>query len=188
MVHLMRRTVLFALALGLSLAGISCGGGGPYGYTVKYRPTETESANIEGAQEFDPVMYGRRPEEWQKKKTMLFGVVTARAAAASGATRLTLSLRRLVPRNLCENMNDEGSCRVTVSEKEFGVVHALLKLSAADDAGERSVGGSSLLRVVGTLVDSGSAEDTTPVLQGSFYRHWPRNTYVTNAKSELMRQ
>jgi len=184
----MLRPAHLALALGFSVAALGCGGGGPYGYTVNYRPTDAETASIAGAQEFDPVMYGRRPEEWQKKKTMLFGVVTARAAATAGATRLTLSLRRLEPRNLCENMNDQGSCRVTVSDKEFGVVHVLLKLSSDDDTGERSVGGSSLLRVVGTLVDSGSAEDTTPILQASFYRHWPRNTYVTNAKSELMRQ
>jgi hypothetical protein len=118
---------------------------------------------------------------------VLFGVVTARAPGGGGATNLALSVRRLEPRNLCSNGNDEDTCRVTVSDRDFGVVHALVALKGEDDVGERSVAVGSLIRIVGQLgqdVDTGGE----PTIRASFYRHWPRHYYVTKSNADTMRQ
>lgn len=176
-----------ALALvALCLGG--CSGGGKYGHSPKYIPTSEEEKALEGAREYDPVMYQREPEVWRKSKTTLFGVVTARAPGPGGAAYLTLSVRRLEPRNLCSNKNDDDSCRVTVSERDFGVVHALAALKPEDDVGEHSVGVGSLVRVIGQFGEDVDPGDGAPILRGSFYRHWPRHFYVTNAQADLMRQ
>jgi hypothetical protein len=118
----------------------------------------------------------------------LFGVVTSRAPGPGGAAYLTLSVRKLEPRNLCSNANDEDTCRVTVSDRDFGVVHALVQLRGTDDMGEKSVGVGSLVRVAGVFGEDVDPADGAPVLRATFYRHWPRYYFVTRSKSDLMRQ
>ena len=166
----------------------ACHGAGPHGYAPHYAPTSEEEGATKEAREYDPVMYGREPELWRKSKTTLFGVVTGRAPGPGGAAYLTLSVRRLEPRNLCTNGNDESTCRVTVSERDFGVVHALAPLRPEDDVGEHSVAAGSLVRVVGQLGEDVDPADGAPILRSSFYRHWPRHFFVTNANSDTMRQ
>lgn len=182
MKHTMRGA-LFALIVGLS----ACRSGGPYGHLVNYAPTSDEEKAIAGAREYDAVMYGRQQEEWRNKPVVFFGIVTNRGAGNGGAY-LTLSVRRLAPRNLCDNGNDEDSCRTTVSDAEFGVVHAIASFSTEDDVGEHSVGVGSMLRVVGTLGEDVDPNDAAPVLRVKFYRHWPRGFYVTQAAAATMRQ
>lgn len=165
-----------------------CHGAGPYGYSASYAPTSDEETATKDAREYDPVMYGREPEQWRKSRARLFGVVTSRAPGPGGAAYLTLSVRRLEPRNLCTNANDEDTCRVTISERDFGVVHALVALKPEDDVGEKSVGAGSLVRVVGQFGEDVDPADGAPVIRGSFYRHWPRHFFVTNASSDTMRQ
>ncbi|MBX3214404.1 MAG: hypothetical protein KF850_20380 [Labilithrix sp.] len=172
------------LVLGLG----ACRGAGPYGYAPNYVPTSDEESATKGAREYDPVMYQREPESWRKSPAVLFGVVTGRSPGPGGAAYLTLSVRRLEPRNLCTNANDEDTCRVTVSVRDFGVVHALAPLRPDDDVGERSVGAGSLVRVAGQFGEDVDPNDGAPILRGSFYRHWPRHFYVTNASAETMRQ
>jgi hypothetical protein len=93
----------------------------------------------------------------------------------------------LEPRNLCETAEDD-SCRVTVSEREHARVHVLLKLLPEGDIGSESVGTLSLLRIVGTLSDEPSAADGLPVIRAKYYRHWPRNFYVTTAARSYMKR
>jgi hypothetical protein len=143
---------------------------------------------VASATEYDPVMTQRDPEAWRKKRVMLFGVVTARGAGPGGGAYLTLGVRRLEPRNLCENANDDDSCRVTVSDRDFGVLHAVVALASEDDFGPNSVGAGSLVRLVGTFGEELDANDGTAVLRASFYRHWPRKFYVTRASAIHMRQ
>jgi hypothetical protein len=176
----MKRAVLLLVA--------ACHNPGPYGYAPSYAATSEEETATQSAREYDPVMYGREPETWRKSKTVLLGVVTARAPGPGGAAYLTLSVRRLEPRNLCSNANDSESCRVTVSEKDFGMVHALTPLRGEDDVGEKSVAAGSLVRLVGQFGEDVDPADGAPILRSSFYRHWPRHYFVTNAKSDLMRQ
>jgi hypothetical protein len=166
----------------------SCRSAGPHGFAAQYVPTSDEQSATTGAREYDPVMYAREPETWRKSKAVLFGVVTSRAPGPGGAAYLTLGVRKLETRNLCSNANDEDTCRVTVSDRDFGVVHVLTKLKPEDDMGEHSVGVGSLVRAAGIFGEDVDPADGGPVMRASFYRHWPRYFYVTGKSADLMRQ
>ena len=176
----------FALALALSLA--ACHGAGLYGHAVNYVPLSDEEIAIKGARDYDPVMFQRRPDEWRKGSVSMFGVVTSRAAGQGGTAYVTLSVRRLEARNLCESAQDEDTCLVTVSDADFGVVHAQIAFKGEDDEGEHSVNGGSMLRLVGTFGEDVDPNDGAPILRGTYYRHWPRYFFATKAAASQMRQ
>jgi hypothetical protein len=157
-----------------------CSSAGPYGYSRTYSPLDAEEKAADGAREYDPVMAERDKAEWRKHAVSLFGIVTKRSEGPGGLAYLSLSVRTLEVRNLCES-HDEETCRVTVSEREFAVVHALAKLAPGDDIGEKSVNRGSLVRIVGKLTDEVDPEDGTAVFKADYYRHWPRNYFVTTA-------
>jgi hypothetical protein len=189
---MLRRLLVPLAPIGLLLLAASalagCRSAGPYGYAAQYAPTSDEKTAMAGAREYDPVMYGREADAWRKSKTALFGVVTSRAPGPGGAAYLTLKVRKLETRNLCSNANDEDTCRVTVSDRDFGVVHVLSRLRPDDDMGEHSIGIGSLIRAVGVFGEDVDPADGGPVLRASFYRHWPRYFYVTRSSADLMRQ
>lgn len=174
-------------ALGVGLVALSCGSAGPYGHSRTYSELSEEESAASGAADYDPVMAKRSPEKWKSKTVSAFGVVVQRGSGPGGANEVKLSLRTLETRNLCES-SDEDTCRVTVSDHEHGVVHAMLRLKAEDDLGEHSVGPGSLVRVIGVIADSVDPSDGEPVLQANYYRHWPRGFYVTNADRKFMRR
>jgi hypothetical protein len=172
------------LALGFALT--ACHSAGPYGFSRDYSPLSDEKAAARGAKEYDPVMIERDPATWKGQTLSIFGVVKQRGQAAGGMAYLSLSVRTLATRNLCDAM-DEDSCRVTVSDHEFAVIHASVKLQSADDIGKDSLAPGSLVRVIGKLTDDVDRTDGLPVLQASYYRHWPRNYFVTMADRDNMR-
>jgi hypothetical protein len=133
-------------------------------------------------------MYARFPDQWRKESTNLFGVVTSRSAGPGGSAYVTLSVRGLETRNLCENSHDDDTCRVTVSDRDFGVVHAIVRLTGEDDVGQFSAGAGSLLRLVGRFGEDVDPNDGGPVLHATWYRLWPRYTFVTSAARGQMRQ
>ncbi|MEZ4220722.1 MAG: hypothetical protein R3B13_07305 [Polyangiaceae bacterium] len=180
----MRRTGLWVTAAACAAA---CHSPGQYGHARVYAPLSEEQDATAGAKEYDPVMVQRKPEDFKGKTLTFFGVVLSRSEGRGGTARLRLSVRSLEPRNLCES-KDEDSCRVTVGDREHAVAHALVKLSADDDIGKLSVGPGSLVRVVGELVDEVDNNDGGAVLKATYYRHWPRNYYVTTADRPLMRR
>jgi len=114
--------------------------------------------------------------------------VTSRAAGPGGGAYLTLSVRRLEPRNLCDSNADEDTCRVTVSDADFGVIHVNVALHGDDDMGEHSVGGGSLVRVIGSVGEDVDPADGSPIMRVTYYRHWPRYFFVTKAAASQMRQ
>jgi hypothetical protein len=177
-----------ALASLVALASTACHNPGPYGFASKYAPLDAEEEATARAADYDPVMFQRDAEGWRKRRASLFGVVAARGAGPGGGAYVRLSVRRLEPRNLCDSANDEDSCRVTVSDKDFGVVHAVVALRPEDDFGEHSLGPGSLVRVVGRFGQELDPNDGQPVMRAEYYRHWPRNYYVTRASAEHMRQ
>jgi hypothetical protein len=181
-------TIMLMLISLTAVALAGCRSAGPHGFAAQYVPTSEEKAAANGAREYDPVMYAREPEGWRKSRSVLFGVVTSRAPGPGGAAYLTLSVRKLETRNLCSNANDEDTCRVTVSDRDFGVVHVLSKLRPEDDMGEHSVGIGSLVRAAGMFGEDVDPNDGGPVMRAGFYRHWPRYFYVTRASADLMRQ
>lgn len=179
----MKSTWLLACAL----VACGCSSPGIYGHSRVYSALDEEESAVHGAKEYDPVMAQRSPDEWKGKTVWLFGIVKARNPGPGGTADLTLSMRTLEPRNLCESSAEE-SCRVTVGDREHAVVHARVKLSAEDDIGQNSAGVGSLLRIVGKISDSVDPNDGAPVVQATYYRHWPRGFYVTTAAREQMRQ
>jgi hypothetical protein len=169
----------------LSLSG--CASAGPYSYSRTYSPLDAEEEAEDGATEYDPVMVQRLPHEWKGKKVAVFGVVRGRSDGPGGRANLTLGVRSLAPRNLCEEA-DEETCRVTVSDREHAVVHALVELRGDDEIGRTSVGPGSLVRVVGLVSDDVDSQDAAPVIRATYYRHWPRNFFVTTAARSYMRR
>src|SRR5262245_57138405 len=124
----------FVAVVAGSLA-IACGSAGPYGHSQTYSPLGEEESAAEGAKDYDPVMAKRSPERWKGKSVSAFGIVVNRSSGPAGASEVKLSVRTLETRNLCES-TDEDTCRVTVSEHEHAIVHAMLHLKAEDDLGE----------------------------------------------------
>ncbi len=181
----MKHALSFA-AIAVTLA--ACHSAGPYGHAPRYAPLSEEAAATAGAREYDSVMFARQPDEWRKSSSVLFGIVTSRTAGPGGGSYLTLTVRKIEPRNLCDNMNDDDTCRVTVSDADSGVVHAIVKLTGEDDVGEHSVGAGSLVRLVGRFGEDVDPNDGAPVLRATWYRHWPRYFYVTRAAARVMRQ
>jgi hypothetical protein len=171
-----------------TLFAAACHSAGPYGHSPSYVELDEETRAAAGAREYDPVMFERQPDEWRKGTVCLFGVVESRAAGTGGAALVRLSVRRREPRNLCENEKDEDSCRATVSDKDFGVVYALVTLRGDDDVGPHAVGLKSLVRLVGTFGTDVSPNDGAPILHATYVRHWPRYFYVTRAAAGDMRQ
>ena len=167
---------------------VSCEGAGPYGHSPRYAELDDEARAAAGAREYDPVMAARRPDQWRQGTISLFGVVQSRAPGAAGRALVKLGVRRLESRNLCVSENDTDSCRVTVSDRDFGVVWALVSLRGEDDVGPHSVGPGSLFRVVGTLGQEVSSADGGAVVHVAWYRHWPVFYYVTRASARDMRQ
>ena len=169
---------LLSASLLLAACTAGCHGPGPYGHAPNYEAQDDETKAIANARDFDAVAYGRQPDEWRKGAVMVFGVVDSRTPGPGGQAMLALSVRRLEPRNFCEKQGDDDTCRVTVSDKDYGVVYALVALHGDDDTGPRAVGSKSMVRVVGTI---GEDVNNAPVVHATYYRHWPVDAYVTRS-------
>lgn len=181
-----RRSWLSLLQLAAASALLSCGSAGPYGYSRTYSPLGAEEAALEGSERYDPVMARRLPAEWQSKKLDVFGIVLARAEGRDGLTDLTLSVRRLAARNLCEDAS-EDTCRVTVGDQELARLHVLVSLGQSDSLGN-GVQPRSLVRVVGKLEEQTNKEDGSDVLLATYYRHWPAAEFVTEQARSYLRR
>jgi hypothetical protein len=182
------RLLSFVSCAAFALLVAACPGPGPYGHAPNYVELSDEATASAGAREYDPVMVERRPEEWSRGTVVLLGVVESRAAGPGGQALLKVSVRRLEPRNLCDNQHDDDSCRVTVSDKDFGVVWVLASLRAGDDVGPHPVAGRSLLRIIGTIGQEPSPSGPGPVIHARYYRHWPNFFYVTKGNALQLRQ
>lgn len=172
---------------GLLVLLTACHAAGPYGYSQTYTALDAEETAVEGARELDPVMANRLPHEWREQDVHFFGVVLERSEGRDGLVDLTLSMRRLATRNLCET-GDESTCRVTVGDREMARVHALVRVRAGDDVGETRIKPRSLVRIVGRLQDEPAKQDGSPVVLASYYRHWPPAEYVTEQARTYMRR
>lgn len=174
------------LGVAVALCAVACGAGS-YGHAAHYVELDEETTAAAGAREYDPVMVERQPDQWRRSRITLFGVVESREVGPGGQAKLRMSVRRLEPRNLCERESDGDTCRVTVSDKDFGVVTVVVSLRGHDDVGPGAVGIKSLLRIVGTIGQDVSASGA-PVMHAIWYRHWPAFYYVTRASARDMRQ
>jgi hypothetical protein len=182
-----RRRVTSARAGALSLlAGallLGCASAGPYGYAQTYSALDAEESAAAGAADYDPVMIARKPRAWIGKRVSTFGVVQSVNALPDGSTEVLLGIRTLQARNLCES-DDESTCRVTVSDSEFGTVHARLQPRKE----EARITPGALLRVIGPIDTKPHPETGNSVIAAQYYRHWPLKQFVTtSARSYMLR-
>jgi hypothetical protein len=176
-----------ALCLALSTVG-ACGGAGRYGYSREYVFLPEERAYAERADEtavYDEVR--RMPDRFEGRVLTWWGQVTQVDRVADGTARVTMQLHAHQERHLCEDETD-GSCRVTINERDAGSFSAIVRLTPEDQSGENRVQPLSLLRVYGTLAQGETNGDGGPVLRAQYYRHWPRGQYVTTAAAGAMRR
>lgn len=181
----LRGFALGRLALPFALLAGACGGG-EYGFARTYSPTGPESSHFEQAQQPTYQDLIREPNKYKDVEIGWFGVVTGVANAPKGRTRLTLSLRAHQARHLCAD-ESSSSCRVTVSEASIAVFTADVDLSAAERDGKDRLWNGSLVKVYGKYTGEYS-EETGPVIDSVYHRHWPRGTYVTTAQRAAMRR
>ena len=186
-----RRFALPARALVPALFGLlglsACAGSGPYNFAREYTPLKAERDHVEAtAQQVAYEDVQRDPNGFTKTQVGWFGIVTAYADLSDGRQRLTLSLRAHQPRHLC-GTEREASCRVTVSDKSMGSFVFDVKLTDEQKLGRDRIWLGSLLKVYGTPTGDYD-DDGSPVLNVSYYRHFPRNTYVTTAQRAGMRR
>jgi hypothetical protein len=175
------------LALGVfaGFAAFSCGGG-EYGFARTYSPVGAEDSHFEEAQQPTYQDLIREPNRYKEIEIGWFGVVTGVQAGAKGKSRVTLSLRAHQARHLCSE-DSSSSCRVTVSEGSIATFSADLQLRNSETAGQDRIWTGSLLKVYGKYTGEYS-EETGPVIDVAYHRHWPRGTYVTTASRATMRR
>ncbi len=167
----------------LALAG--CGGAGAYGYAPTYAPLSAEQDHLEAAVDLSYEEVRRDADGHRSTLLGWFGTVERLERDGERAT-VRLSLRTLAPRNLCADETD-ASCRVTVSEREGGTFTTSFPLHADDREGENKLWQGSLVRVYGRPTGEVNDEDGV-FLETTWYRHWPRGTYVTTAARGAMRR
>lgn len=172
-----RLTLLSALLL------TACSSGGVYGFSPQYIPTGPEEDALESVTEVGYEDVRRDPNGYAQTSISWFGIVTS-VDTASGVVEMTY--RTLAPRNICSDATD-ASCRVTVSARAGGPFTARVQLRPEDVRGEDRVWNNSLLRVVGRPTQEFD-ERGGPILETTYYRHWPRGAYVTTAARSSMRR
>ncbi|HEX6239439.1 MAG TPA: hypothetical protein VFZ61_01045 [Polyangiales bacterium] len=173
--------------LGVSSAFFALGcGGGEYGFARTYHPLGAEAEHFEDAQQPTYQDLIREPNKYKDIEIGWFGVVNEVHADKSGKMRITLSLRAHQARHLCSE-DSSSSCRVTVSEASLATFTADATLTSAEISGKDRVWVGSLLKVYGKYTGEYS-EETGPVIDVVYHRHWPRGTYVTTAARGSMRR
>lgn len=171
--------ILRALITALALLVCSCASAGPWGHAPEYAPASGEERAVEGARDLDVVEAQRQPEEWTKTPVRFFGVVIK--GKEGDPAVLEVGVRALAPRNLCDGPESE-SCRVTVTDKNFGVVKVSLQMTAEEKS---TMSSGSLLRVVGMLERD---PEGRLLVKAGWHRHWPRGYYVTESFRDEMRR
>lgn len=173
----------------LLVAAVSACGGGQYGYSRSYEPWGEEASYLSRQVDLPYADVRRFPYRHTSDLIGWFGVVDEieQLDRTSGEARLRLQLRVHRERHLCAD-ETSGSCRVTVSERTIGAFTALVTLRPEDLVeGTGRLWAGSLVKVYGHVLDGGD-EESGPILQVDWYRHWPHGTYVTTAAAGSMRR
>jgi hypothetical protein len=167
-----------------ALAG--CGGSGPYGFSRTYDPLIGEKKHLERAQELPYEQVKATPYEYRATEIAWFGVVSALSELPDKRTQARLAFHVHQARHLCRD-EYEDSCRVTVSESSPGDFSARLLLPESQNSGKERVWVGSLLKVYGKPTGDFD-EQGDPVIEVTYFRHWPRGYYVTTAQRAAMRR
>jgi hypothetical protein len=182
------RRIATVTGLALVLGTIGCGGN-RYGYARTYEPWGEEATYLSREVELAYEDVRRFPDRHAQDLVGWFGVVREieQLDRTTGEARIRLELRPHQDRHLCQD-ETSGSCRVTVSERPVGPFTVLLTLRPEERVeGSDRVWTGSLLKVYGRVMDAGT-EESGPILQTEWHRHWPHGTYVTTAARGSMRR
>ena len=174
------------LVLAVAAAPLTGCGGGAYGFSRTYQPLASEQRHFAEAKQLTYQDLVREPNAYRSTEIGWFGVVTELYDLRDGRTRISLTLRSHQARHLCSD-ESKSSCRVTISEGGLGIFSADVRLNADDLDGQERVWHGSLLKIYGKPTGQYS-EETGPVLEVTYYRHWPRGYYVTTAQRGAMRR
>lgn len=181
----MRSTLNVAL---MACALIGCGGN-RYGYARTYAPYGEEPTYLGREVDLSYEDVRRFPDRYAQDLVGWFGVVREieELDRATGEARLRLELRAHQDRHLCADETGD-SCRVTVSERGLGPFTALVRVRPEDlvESRERLWTGS-LVKVYAHVMETGT-EESGPIMQVEWYRHWPHGTFVTTAAAGSMRR
>jgi hypothetical protein len=174
-------------AVTLAVAATACSSGGPYGFSRSYSALDAEEDALDGSVEYDPVAYERPLPSALGKRVNVFGVVQSLTPNANGTTDVLVGVRALQGRNLCET-DDQESCRVTISEAEFGKVYLRLKLRPENVTGVDRLAVGGLVRAIGPVSKEPHPKTGATMIDATYYRVWPMHKYVTTqARSYMLR-
>jgi hypothetical protein len=178
---------LYAVLVVVSCSWLAaCGSGGQYGYTRTYEPLLAEQGHFQQAQELPYEQVKTAPYDFKETEVAWFGVVESMSELPDDQTQLKLAVRVHQARHLCRD-EYEDSCRITVSQTSTGSFVVRLKLGAKEKSGQERVWLGSLLKIYGR--PTGDFDDKgDPVLEVTYYRHWPRGYYVTTAQRSAMKR
>lgn len=174
------------MAMPAAFLAVGCGAG-QYGYARYYEPLDEEQSLAEAAIEATYTDVLRDPASFQNVLIGWFGVVKEAVVQDDGSVLVRMSQRVHQQRHLCADRSD-GSCRVTVSERDSGPFSVRVRLRpGADSEGENRVQRESLLKIYGYVTGDYDA-DGGPFLSVEYYRHWPRGQYVDTTAQAIMRR
>ncbi|MDB4989141.1 MAG: hypothetical protein JWN04_4319 [Myxococcaceae bacterium] len=166
------------------MGAVSCAGAGQYSYSRTYVPLASERSHLAEAEELPYEQVKTAPYDYKDKEITWFGVVENLSELSDGRVELTLAVRSHQARHLCRD-EYEDSCRLTVSQTSSGKFITRIKLKNEEKLGKERVWVGSLLKVYGHPTGDYD-ERGDPVIDTTYYRHWPRGTYVTTAQRSAM--
>ena len=165
---------------------LACHGPGPYGFARAYEPLLSERPHLDQAQQLPYEQVNREPYNYRGTEIAWFGVVTEMNELPDGRTEARLSFRLHQGRHLCSD-EYQDSCRVTVSDNSSGQFTARMKVPASEKSGQERLWLGSLLKIYGKPTGDYD-QHGDPVIETTYYRHWPRGYYVTTAQRAAMRR
>ncbi len=162
-----------------TLVPAGCAGSNPYGYGRQYVARDDEEQHYERAASLSYEEVRREPGAYKSQLVGWFGVVTQVTRGPGKNVTVALDLRFHQPRHLCSDQS-EGSCRVTVSQRDGGPFSTTISLRDEDTSGPSRLNVGSLVKVYGS--PTGEFDDRGgPVLDAAWYRQWPHGAYVTTS-------
>jgi len=159
-----------------------------YSFSKDYKPLSDERNFFEVATPVPIMTLTEEPLLYKSENLSLFGLVENISPSDDGRFIVTMSNRVVNKKPFCKS-ELSSSCRVTVNNNSKGNFSAILKISANDlSPGPLKIKKGSLLRIYGKLlcheVEGGEHKceknsDGSIIVEGQFYRHWPRRYFVS---------
>jgi hypothetical protein len=191
------RVLAATVCFGVGAMIVGCGPG-PWGFAKYYVPTDEEATYDVRSKEYTYGAITANPEDYQDRLIAWFGVIEKVTPAEDGRWLVRFSYHQHRDRHLCAD-ETSSSCRVTVNFKSSGGFSVLLDLRPEDLVpGLDKVQPGTLMRVFGKVLCAAN-EETEEIecrydekggvlMEGVWYRQWPRRNYLTTRAAESMRR